>query len=45
LVPNAVLLDERVDAANAAWIAYVDGEGSGLAKGGDRRRKFYDGSG
>jgi len=39
LVASAILLDERLQPANATGIAYVKSDGSGLAQGNDRRRE------
>ena len=42
LIPSAILLDERLQPANATRIAYVNRDGSGLAQGGDCRWEFDD---
>jgi hypothetical protein len=42
LVPSTILLDERLQLANATRIADVSGDGSGLTKGGDYGRKVHD---
>ena len=42
-IPGAVLFDKRREATNAMRIAYVDGNGSGLAEGGDWRWHVHNG--
>jgi hypothetical protein len=43
LVPGTILLDERLQPANATRIAYVNSDGSGLAQGNDSRRDLDNG--
>ena len=42
LIPSTILLDARLQPANATRIAHVSGDGSGMAKGSDCGRKIHD---